>query len=825
MEQAIKETTSRTAERLDKVLTIKPTPRIERLKESLKQAGHKASIDRARIETRVMKETEGDPMITRRARVFAAIVSGMPIDIYPDELIVGHAGAGPRCVSISPADNPDVKMGLEGDGISKYAGLSGFDKYHLNDLSEEEKRELKEEIIPYWKGPEGRWEKTRLGRNCVQIPAELRNLPADTSLAESIWMAGQDSTSGGSSHHFGHNTVDYQKVLRLGFLGIQKEAEERLARIDPLDPAGFRKIPFLRGAVMVLEASAGVGRRFVARAKDMAEKEKDAKRKAELLKIAEVCDWVPANPARTFYEALQSLWFTWMLLNWEQPMIVSESHGRVDQILFPYYEQDIREGRISREEAQELLDCFILNPDIGRYGSHITVGGVKPDGNDATNELSFMFVESMMHTRLPYPFFSVQVHPKMSDQLLIKGCQLCSLGTGHPQFINTDVMIMQAFGRGAIAGRPMTLEDARSANPVGCLELTIPGKDSGYRTWGGYFNLAQAMEFVMTNGLSRHHRQRFGMETGDPRQFKTFEEVREAFHKQIVWMSERRTLRANIMEQNLIDLSPTPYASTLINDCLEKGLSREEGGARYNTTMITAVGPTDAGDSLTAIKKLVFDDKKITMDQLCRALDANFVGHEEIHRMLLKAPKFGNDDDYADEQTAFVYHTLAAESARQNNLGGGKALVDVAPMFGHVIHGQAVGALPSGRLAGTPLNDAMSPSPGQDLNGPTAVLKSVSKIDNAELMGAGILNLKLDPAVLDCEEGEQRLVDLIRTFIDQRIYHIQINIVSSETLRAAQEEPQKYRELVVKVAGYSAFFTKLNKELQDHLIARTEHRI
>ena len=241
--------------------------------------------------------------------------------------------------------------------------------------------------------------------------------------------------------------------------------------------------------------------------------------------------------------------------------------------------------------------------------------------------------------------------------------------------------------------------------------------------------------------------------------------------------------------------------------------------------MITAVGPTDAGDSLTAIKKLVFDDKKITMDQLCRALDDNFVGHEEIRRMLLKAPKFGNDDDYADEQTAFVYHILATESAKQNNLGGGKALVDVAPMFGHVIHGQVVGALPSGRLAGTPLNDAMSPSPGHDVNGPTAVLKSVSKVDNAELLGAGILNLKLDPAILDSEDGEQRLVDLIRTFVDQKIYHIQINIVSSDTLRAAQKEPQNYRELVVKVAGYSAFFTKLNKELQDHLIARTEHRI
>ena len=353
-------------------------------------------------------------------------------------------------------------------------------------------------------------------------------------------------------------------MLRIGFLGVKKEAEERLAQIDPLDPVESRKIPFLKGVVMVLEAAAGVGQRFAARARELAKDEKDFKRKAELLKIAEVCDWVPANPARTFYEAIQSYWFTWVLLNWEQPMIVSESHGRADQVLYPYYEQDIREGRMSKEEAQELLDCFIINPDIGRYGSHITVGGVKPDGNDATNELSFMFVESMMHTRLPYPFFSVQVHPKMSDKLLIKGCQLCSLGTGHPQFINTDVMVMQAFGRGAIAGRPVPLEDARSANPVGCLELTIAGKDSGYRTWGGYFNLPQALEFVMTNGLSRHHHQKFGLETGDPRQFKTFEEVREAYRKQIVWMSERRTLRANIMERNLIDLSPTPYASALI---------------------------------------------------------------------------------------------------------------------------------------------------------------------------------------------------------------------------------------------------------------------
>jgi len=737
------------------------------------------SIDRARIETKIMKVTEDDPVITRRAKFFAAMVREVPIEVYPDELLVGYAGFRPRCFSISPG--PGLLARLEAGVQSHHYNLIGLDVPEA-DLSDEEKQELKEELVPYW-----------LGKDRIR-------------------------KAGG----YGHNIIGYQKVLKKGFLGIKREAEEKLTHLDPADPEQSAKRPFLEAVVLVMAAGSQLGPRFAQKARDAAQSADDD-RKSELLRIADVCDRVPARPAQTFHEAIQTCYITWLLSLWETSYAGGQSIGRMDQYLLPYYQRDLAKGRITQEEAQELIDCCLIKLNHAPPVAAVTVGGLKPDGSDATNALSYMFVEGMMHTRLRQPYFSVQVHNRMPDDLLIKACRLCALGTGHPEFINSDIMVGQALARGRTGGPTVTLEDARSAAPIGCLEMGIPGKDSGYL----YFdqpNLAACVDLVMTNGRRRSDQKKTGVETGDPIQFKSFEAVQEAYLKQLALMRRNIQIAGNLKEQTMIECAPTPYESALIDDCIETGMCREEGGAHYNFNIGGAeMGSSDAGDSLAAIKKLVFDDKKITMAQLCDALDSNFEGHEDIRRMCLEVPKFGNDDDSVDAQKAWVLHQWISEFSKMKNLRGGYASPGGSVMWGYVGAGIHVGALPSGRLAGEPLADASSPSPGKDVKGPTAVLKSMGKIDNVEILGGIIFNMRIDPTVFKVDGGVNKLADMIRTFVDQKIYHVQINVVSTETLRAAQEEPDSYKDLMVKVAGYNAFFTLLSEPLQESIIARTEH--
>ncbi len=773
---------------LDQVMTIKPTPRVNKLREAFLSLKPTASIKRARIETRVMKETAAAPMITRRAKVFAAVAKEMPVDIYPDELFVGCSSVRPRCTDITPgadygtAEQRAFGLGYRADTVS------------LN-LTDAEQKELEEELNPYWKG--------------LGMPSRL--------------------------NHYGHNVHNWVKVLDKGFLGIKKDAEDKLARLDLTNPEDLKKVPFLEGVAEVMQACAEIGKRYADKTREMAKKEKDGKRKAELLKIAETCDWVPANPARTLYEAIQSFYFAWEMLLWE----TWGSVGRIDQYLLPYYERDIKDGRLTREQAQELIDCFVIKLNQGQglqTTNTIGVGGLKANGSDATNELTYMFIEAMMHTRLTN-WFAVMVHSKTPDKLLIKACELCSIGGGHPQFLNVDVGVAQMLARGNMGGPMVTLEDARNAANVGCLELVVPGKDSGY-LYTATHNLALAMELVLTNGVRRYDqakttsaflptRQYFrGVETGDPRKFTSFEQVREAFRQQVVAMRKRTQIDGIVYEKRVIDFYPTVYESALIEDCIEKGICREEGGAHYNfNTGGTEVGSSDAADSLAAIKKLVFDEKKITMSQLCDALDANFAGYDDIRKMCLDAPKFGNDNDYVDEQKAWIIHQWASEFMKLTNMRGGHGCPGGSSMTAFITGGKVVGALPSGRVEGEPLAPAGSPCIGKDRNGVTSVLKSMGKVDGIEVLGGLSLTSRIDPAVFRTRDGVKRMADMMRTFVDQKIFHVQFNVVSSDTLKAAQKEPEKYRDLMVKVAGWNAYFTQLHKEVQDSIIARTEHEL
>ncbi len=772
------------SELLDRSAEGEPTARANRLREDYMTLKPRPTLDRARIETRVMRETDGEPMIMRRAKVFAAIVREIPIDIYSDELLVGYASIQPRGITVSPSGGPGLEAMLQRESGSKITNFAGYDTFNAADFSAEDRKDLVEDLIPFWKG--------------------------DGDYARSMGT------------HYGHNIIGYEKVLELGFLGIKAQAEQRLAQLDPADTDHAAKATFLEGVIIAMQAVAELGHRFAVTARQQAEAQDDPERKAELLSIADVCDQVPASPARTFHEAIQSCLFTWLLSLWESPNAGGQSVGRVDKYLHPFYESDLGAKRVSRVQAQELIDCFLIKLNHAPPVAAVTVGGLLPDGSDATNAVSYMIIEGMMHTRLRQPFFSVQVHNKMPDDLLIKACELSALGTGHPQFINSDVLVLQALARSVLGGAPMTLVDARAAAPIGCIELGVPGRDSGYLYYGST-NLAAAMELVLTNGVRRSDGSKIGVETGDPRAFESFEQVREAYHRQVAWMKENTQKGGNRHEQRLIDLAPTVYESALIDDCIDRGVCREEGGAHFNfNTGCVANGSTDAGDSLTAIKKLVFDDKTMTMAELCDVLESDFEADTLTRKKLMQAPKFGNDDDYADEQVAWVLHQWASEFTQIRNLRGGYGCPGGSPMQAYIPMGREVGALPSGRKAGEPLADAASPGAGCDVNGPTAVLKSMGKVDSVEVLGGLILNMRVDPAIV-ADGNMQRLSQVIRSFIDQKIYHVQINVVSSETLLAAQEEPEKYRDLMVKVAGYNAFFTQLSRQMQDSIIARAAH--
>jgi formate C-acetyltransferase len=771
------------------------------------------SINRIRIETKVMRQTEREPMVLRRARVFAAVAQQLPIEIWPGELIVGHASSRPLCLDIVPADCPLLLAGR------RFASVTETVEYGLKDFSDDDQKEMIEEIFPYWRDG-GNWEKTHTGLNFSTMPDNLKSL---IYVDQSVYPPRRSMiyTSAGDTGHYGHNSADYEGVLNKGLLGIKTQAQ---ARLESLNEEDKRATAFLQAVVECIDAAVKAGARFASVARKAALDETDPARRAELMAIAEICERVPAHPARTFHEALQSIYSVQVFLNWESPRAVSQTAGRIDRYLYPYLVRGLDEGRLTRDQAQELLDCYILKLNHVNRGNHIAVGGYGADGRDATNDLSYMLIESMKRLRFNEPYFSILLHPRTPDALLIKAAELSAMGTGHPVYLNADVLTTQMLGRGTAGGPPITLPLARLATPVGCYEPVIAGMDSGY-FHGGFFNMAAVMELVLTNGYSRFYKRQIGPETGDPRSFNSFEDFRDAYVKQFQFMMKNFSEASNLNERIYAELLPTPFESSLIHDCIAQGKSREDGGARYNFKSIVGAGSTDVGDSLAAIKKLVYQERKISMAQLCNVLDADFEGMESLRTLLQEAPKFGNDDDYADEQAAWVSHIFAMETAKQPNTRGGHTIPLGAPLQYYLVGGQKVGALPSGRKAWEPLSDAWSPCAGCDVSGPTAIVGSMAKIDHAELSGGVTLNIRLDPDIFKSRDGFDRFIQFLRAFVDHGIFQVQFNIISTETLLQAQKEPEKYKDLTVKVAGYSAYFTRLMKPLQDGIIARTVHKL
>lgn len=830
---------------LDKFVTIQPTARTERLRafyvENSKRTDPVYTIYFDRAIARVMKETEGEPMVLRRARAFAAAVEAFPVEIFPDEPFVGWIGGSPTAIPVG-AEQLGARLEIEID--------------HYKYMRDEDRKIVKEEIIPYWRG-EGDWKRHWFYQNYEMLPPETRNLlygdpdpdlkkigiitrskPPAMPRVDVKEVRGKTDglgrgfiSDGMTRHHIGHSSFGYEKILKKGFLGVKKDAEDRLARLDWNDAEEQRKVPFLRGVVTAMDVAAGIGGKFAAGVRAAAQKENDPARRAELEKIAAICDRVPAQPARTFHEALQSVWFT-QILNWcETPITFAIGPGKVDQYLYPYYATDIREGRLTKEEAQELVDCWLMrftqgvSPFIPQAGAayHMDVGGLKKDGSDATNDLSFMFLEGMMHTRMVEPNFGVLVHSKTPEEFLTKACRLCILGTGHPMFLNNDVFVENFLARGTMGGPPVPIELARTSGAIGCNEPHVANYDSEFNV-GPFLLLPQMLELALSDGWSRYHGKYMGVRTGDPRTFNTFEELEQAYLKQLAYFAHHCEIANKNSEITLAQRYPTLYTSALIDDCIEKGIPREAGGARFNFgPCIATAGATDVGDSLAAIKKLVFDEKKITMDELLDALEKNFEGCESLRRELLGAPKFGNDNNFVDDIVAWIMKTYCDEVVKHKNTRGGHLVPYQNPLVWYVSTGKLVGALPSGRKAWEPLSDGISPTRGADVSGPTAVFNSAGKIDNAAIFFGQTLNMRLNRDVFGNDAGVRRLASMIRTFVDLKIHHCQFNLVSSETLRKAQQKPQDYQDLTVRVAGYVAYFTRLGRDVQDSIIARNEH--
>ncbi|KZL91026.1 glycyl radical protein [Clostridium magnum] len=849
---------------LNKLYSVNQSKRIEKLINDLYSVTPEIEAQRAVLITESFKETEAYPMVIRRAKALEKILNEMDIVIRDEELIVGNLTKKPRAASVFPEFSNKWLLD-EFDTLAKRTGDVFL-------ISEDVKLQLRE-VFKYWDG-----------KTTNELATEYMFEETKEAMAAGVFTVGNYYFNG-----VGHISVDYAKVLSKGFNGIIEEAENERAKSDKGDPNYIKKEQFLTAVIITSKAVIKFAKRFAELARNLASQTLDSRRREELIQIAENCEWVPAKPARTFYEALQSFWFV-------QAIIQIESNGhsispmRFDQYIYPYFKKDISNGFVTQEKAQELLDClWVKFNDVNKvrdegstkaFGGYpmfqnLIIGGQTTDGKDATNELSFMCLEATAHTKLPQPSISIRGWNKTPDELLLKAGEVTRLGLGMPAYYNDEVIIASLTSRG------LTLEDARDYGIIGCVEPQKGGKTEGWHD-AAFFNMAKVLEVAINNGMDNG--KQLGLRTGDFTSFTSFERFMDAYKMQMEYF-----VKLLINADNSVDLAhgeraPLPFLSSMVDDCIGRGKSLQEGGAHYNFTGPQGVGVANVADSLVAIKKLVFEENKVTLQDLKDALDTNFgeckknpiseiansingasgiegltretimqaieklifeekkisledlkepgkdinlgsYGHKEnLRQMLLnRAPKFGNDIDEVDDlarEAALIY---CSEVEKYTNPRNGQFQPGLYPVSANVPMGSQTGATPDGRKAGEALADGVSPVSGRDITGPTAAVNSVAKIDHYKASNGTLFNQKFHPSALEGQTGLQNLSSLVRSFFDQKGLHVQFNVVSRETLLDAQKNPENYGNLVVRVAGYSAHFTSLDKSIQDDIIKRTEH--
>ena len=780
--------------------------RIQKLRKISFETEPSLSIERALIQTQFYKENFGKYSIpVLRALNFLEICKQKTIYLGEGELIVGERGPSPKAVPTFPE--------LTCHSIEDFYVLNTREMQRYT-ISQQDIDIYEKEVIPYWNG------KTMRERIFSHVSKEWSNLYEAGLFTEFMEQRAP-----------GHTALD-GKIYEKGMLDFKKEIQEQINKLDFLnDPEATDKKEQLDGMSISCDAAIVFAERHATLALEQLEKETNPKRRQELQKIAEVCRWVPANAPRNFYEAIQMYWFVHLgtiteLNGWD-----AMNPGHFDQHLAPFYEKELNEGTLTREEAKELLSCFwikvnnhpappkvgITAKESGTYNdfTNINIGGVKKDGSNGVSEVSYIILEIVEELHVLQPGNSVHISSKTPDRFLKEACKVIRQGHGYPSIFNPDIYIQEMLRQGK------SLEDAREGGCSGCIEVGAFGKEAYILT--GYLNVPKIIEITLNNGINPITGKQVSIQTGDPREFKTYEELYNAFLKQLNYIVNQKILASNYIDRMFAKYSPATFLSVVIEDCITKGKDYYNGGPRYNTNYIQCTGLGTVTDSLSTLKKHVFEDKTFSMDALLSAISKDFKGEEIMRQTIINnTPFYGNDDDYADAIALQVYNDLFSAIDGQPNTKGETFHINMLSTTCHVYFGKVMGATPNGRLAYKSISDGTSPSHGCDTNGPSAVIKSLTKIDQIK-SGGTLLNQRFLPSLLKRDEDIVKLGQLVRSYFALGGHHIQFNIVDTATLLAAQENPEDYKDLLVRMAGYSDYFNDMNADLQQEVIDRTEN--
>lgn len=793
------------------------TPRMQQFRETVLEKKPYIDATRALLVTETYQKYKNQPPVMKRALMLKNILEKMPIYIEDETLIVGNQASSNKDAPIFP----EYTMKFVIDELDTFEKRDG-DVFYITEKTKEELRS----IAPFWEN------------NNLRAKGEAL-LPKEVNVFMETGFFGMEGKLNSGDAHL---AVDYQKLLKIGLIGYEKRVQTILENLDLCVPENIDKYQFYKAVLLVIEAVHTFTKRFSALAKEKA-MSLEGKRKEELLEISRICQEVPYQPAKSFYEAMQSVWFIQLILQIESNGH-SLSYGRLDQYMYPYLKHDLEQGLINENQAVELLtNLWIKTLTINKVRSqahtfssagspmyqNVTIGGQTTDHQDASNLLSFLVLKSVAQTKLPQPNLTVRYHANIDPKFFDEAIEVMKLGTGMPAFNNDEVIIPSFIEKG------VKEEDAYNYSAIGCVETAVPGK-WGYRCTGmSYMNFPRILLIAMNNGVDMTTGKRFVSECGYFTEMQSYAQLVQAWDKVV-----RELTRMSVIVENAIDLAserdvPDILCSTLTEDCIGRGKTIKEGGAVYDFISGLQVGIANMADSLAAIKKLVFDEQKITKQQLWEALVDNFESEESqrIQTMLLEdAPKYGNDDDEVDQLVVEAYESYIDEMKKYPNTRygrgpiGGIRYAGTSSISANVGQGSGTMATPDGRKAHTPLAEGCSPSHSQDKHGPTAVFKTVSKLPTHEITGGVLLNQKVTPQMLASEENKQKLKMMIRTFFNRlKGYHVQYNVVSKETLIDAQIHPEKHKDLIVRVAGYSAFFNILSKATQDDIIGRTEQTL
>ncbi len=778
--------------------------RIKRLRQLSFESTPSLSIERALIETNFYKDNYGKyPVPILRALNFLEICKNKAIYIGADELIVGERGPKPKSVPTFPE--------LTCHSVEDLQILNSREMQRYT-ISQEDIDTYEREVIPYWKG------RTQRERIFSHVPAEWKEAYEIGMFTEFMEQRAP-----------GHTSLD-GKVYKFGLLDLKERIADELATLDFMnDPEATDKQEELTAMSVSCDSAILFAERHADLAEEMALTEKDPKRIAELHKIAQVCRWVPAHAPRSYWEAIQMYWFVHLgtiteLNGWD-----AMNPGHFDQHLAPFYQKETEAGTLSRDEAKELMSCFFIKvnnhtappkvgitaKESGTYNdfTNLNIGGIKGDGSDGVSEVSYIMLETIEELHILQPGSAIHISTRTPERFLRAGCKVIRKGHGYPSVFNPDVYVQELMRQGK------SLLDAREGGCSGCIEVGAFGKEAYVLT--GYLNVPKILEVTLHNGIDPVSGRRVGLETGDPCSFNTYDDLYAAFIKQLHYFVDMKVRVSNYIDRMFAKYAPAPFLSLFIDDCISKGKDYYNCGPRYNTTYIQCTGLGTITDSLSALKKHVFENRLVTMNEMLNAIDANFENQEPLRLLILnRTPFFGNDDDYADSIAVNVFNDLYDAIEGKPNTKGECFHLNMLSTTCHVYFGKVMGATPNGRLAGRAISDGTSPSHGADTHGPSSVIKSLGKLDQVK-SGGTLLNQRFMPAMLKREEDIIKLCALIRTYFSLGGHHIQFNIVDTETLHAAQQRPEEYRDLLVRVAGYSDYFNDMNADLQADVIART----